>query len=43
MGSDWPHLESIPVPRDYVHCLEGLDSCEKVAIMGENAAALIAA
>lgn len=43
MGSDWPHLESIPVPRDYVHCLEGLDASEKVAIMGENAAALIAA
>lgn len=43
MGSDWPHLESIPVPKDYVNCLEGLDQSEKVGIMGENMAALIAA
>jgi predicted TIM-barrel fold metal-dependent hydrolase len=43
MGSDWPHMESVPNPRDYVNCLEGLDERDKVAIMGENAAALIAA
>ena len=43
MGSDWPHLESVPNPKDYVNCLEGLSEAEKVGIMGENAAALIAA
>jgi predicted TIM-barrel fold metal-dependent hydrolase len=43
MGSDWPHIESVPNPKDYVNCLEGLSEADKIGIMGENAAALIAA
>lgn len=43
MGSDWPHLEAVPAPLDYLKCLDGLSEPEKVAIMGENASGLIAA
>lgn len=43
MGSDWPHAESVPRPREYVECLEGLNDGQKQAIMRDNVAGLIAA
>ncbi|MBV1686791.1 amidohydrolase [Novosphingobium sp. G106] len=43
MGSDWPHAEAIPRPREYVECLDGLEDGEKQAIMRDNIAGLIAA
>jgi len=43
MGSDWPHAESTPVPRDYVECIAGLGDADKKAIMRDNIAGLIAA
>jgi predicted TIM-barrel fold metal-dependent hydrolase len=43
MGSDWPHAESTPRPRDYVECIAGLPDEDKKAIMRDNIAGLIAA
>lgn len=43
MGSDWPHAESTPVPRDYVECLVGIGETDRKAIMRDNIAGLIAA
>lgn len=43
MGSDWPHAEAIPRPREYVECLDGLEDPEKQAIMRDSIAGLIAA
>lgn len=43
MGSDWPHAESVPRPREYVECLESLDDGAKQAIMRDNLAGLIPA
>lgn len=43
MGSDWPHAEAIPRPREYVDCLDGLDDGEKQAIMQGNITELIPA
>ena len=42
MGSDWPHAEATPRPRDYVKCIAGLDDAAKRAIMRDNIAGLIA-
>jgi predicted TIM-barrel fold metal-dependent hydrolase len=43
MGSDWPHAESLPRPRDFVECVAGLGEADKKAIMRDNIAGLIAA
>ena len=43
MGSDWPHAESVPRPREYVECLNGMTDPQKQAIMRDNLAELIAA
>jgi predicted TIM-barrel fold metal-dependent hydrolase len=42
MGSDWPHAESTPQPREYVHCLEGLEDNAIKQIMRDNIQGLIA-
>jgi predicted TIM-barrel fold metal-dependent hydrolase len=41
MGSDWPHAESIPRPRDYIQCLQGLDQNAVQHIMHDNIQQLI--
>jgi hypothetical protein len=41
MGSDWPHAESIPHPRDYIRCLEGVDQNTIKHIMRDNIQNLI--
>jgi predicted TIM-barrel fold metal-dependent hydrolase len=41
MGSDWPHAECMPRPRDYLHCLEGLDSQAIRHIMRDNIQSLV--
>jgi predicted TIM-barrel fold metal-dependent hydrolase len=43
MGSDWPHAESTPWPRDYAHCLEGMDQADIRNIMRNNIQSLISA
>ncbi|MBW8783792.1 MAG: amidohydrolase family protein [Novosphingobium sp.] len=43
MGSDWPHAESVPRPREYVNCLKGLAPPQVQAIMRDNIAGLIPA
>ena len=43
MGSDWPHAESVPRPREYVECLDGMTDPQKQAIMRDNLAELIPA
>lgn len=43
MGSDWPHAESVPQPKDYAKCLAGLSTGEQQDIMGRNTQNLIAA
>jgi predicted TIM-barrel fold metal-dependent hydrolase len=41
MGSDWPHAESIPHPREYINCLQGLDAVAIEHIMRDNIRQLI--
>ena len=41
MGSDWPHAESIPHPRDYIRCLEGVEQNAIKQIMHDNIQNLI--
>lgn len=41
MGSDWPHAESIPIPRDYIHCLKGMNAAAVENIMRNNIRNLI--
>lgn len=41
MGSDWPHAESIPVPRSYEDCIANLDAGAKKRIMRDNLAGLL--
>jgi predicted TIM-barrel fold metal-dependent hydrolase len=36
MGSDWPHAECMPRPKDYLHCLDGLDQHAIKHIMRDN-------
>ena len=43
MGSDWPHVESIPHPREFVACLEGMTPADKKRIMRDNFAELLPA
>ena len=39
-GSDWPHIEGMPQPLDYVDELEGFDADARRLILHENAAGL---
>ena len=41
MGSDSPHAESIPRPKDYLNCLQGLDPLAIQHIMRDNIQKLI--
>lgn len=41
MGSDWPHAESIPIPRGYIDCIANLDAASQRKIMRDNALGLI--
>jgi predicted TIM-barrel fold metal-dependent hydrolase len=41
MGSDWPHAESTPIPRDYIHCLKGMSQTDIQNIMRNNIQSLI--
>ena len=43
MGSDWPHAESIPRPKDYLQYLSGLDQLSIRHIMHDNIQNLIKA
>jgi predicted TIM-barrel fold metal-dependent hydrolase len=43
MGSDWPHAEGIPEPRDYYNELKGLDAPSVRRIMRDNTLDLVAA
>jgi predicted TIM-barrel fold metal-dependent hydrolase len=36
MGSDWPHAECMPRPKDYLHRLDGLDQHAIKRIMRDN-------
>ena len=35
-GSDWPHIEGMPEPLDYLEELEGLDPATAAKILGDN-------
>ena len=39
-GSDWPHIEGLPEPTDWVSELQKLDDEAVAKIMGANASAL---
>lgn len=39
-GSDWPHVEGLPEPTDWVTELQKLDASSVARIMGENASLL---
>ena len=39
-GSDWPHIEGMPQPLDYLGELEGFDAGTTRKIMLENTTAL---
>ncbi len=43
MGSDWPHAESTPIPRDYANCLKGLPQSDIENIMRNNIQGLVRA
>jgi predicted TIM-barrel fold metal-dependent hydrolase len=43
MGSDWPHAEGIPEPRDYYNELGGLDAPSVRRIMRDNTLELVGA
>jgi hypothetical protein len=43
MGSDWPHAEAVPQPRDFLHCLGKMSEADKRSIMRDNLASLLAA
>ena len=36
-GSDWPHIEGMPKPLDYVAELEGFSDADKQKILRDNA------
>jgi predicted TIM-barrel fold metal-dependent hydrolase len=35
-GSDWPHIEGLPEPLDYLNELEGFDAPARRRILSEN-------
>ncbi len=39
-GSDWPHMEGLPEPRDILSEIDSLDATTKQRFLGENAAEL---
>ena len=39
-GSDWPHIEGMPQPLDYVDELAGFDDADAAKILRDNARAL---
>lgn len=41
-GSDWPHIEGLPAPLDYLGEVSGFDASGRARIMGANAAELLA-
>ena len=41
-GSDWPHIEGLPAPLDYLEEVSGFDASDRARIMGANAAELLA-
>jgi predicted TIM-barrel fold metal-dependent hydrolase len=43
MGSDWPHAEAVPQPRDYLDCLTGIGEADRRAILHDNISGLIEA
>jgi predicted TIM-barrel fold metal-dependent hydrolase len=43
MGSDWPHAEGTPLPRDYLQCLDGMTKADREKITRDNLQMLIAA
>jgi predicted TIM-barrel fold metal-dependent hydrolase len=40
-GSDWPHAEGLPTPRDFLHEIPTFDEDEVTAVMGGNLASLL--
>jgi predicted TIM-barrel fold metal-dependent hydrolase len=41
-GSDWPHIEGMPQPLDYLPELNKLDDEQRRAVLFDNASELIA-
>jgi predicted TIM-barrel fold metal-dependent hydrolase len=41
-GSDWPHIEGLPSPLDYVVELKGLDEADQRRVLRDNALELMA-
>jgi predicted TIM-barrel fold metal-dependent hydrolase len=41
-GSDWPHIEALPEPIDYVRELKEFDAGEKKKILFDNVQELLA-
>lgn len=41
-GSDWPHIEALPEPRDYVREVKDLDPADRRKILFDNAQELVA-
>jgi predicted TIM-barrel fold metal-dependent hydrolase len=39
-GSDWPHIEGMPQPLDYVNELKELDDADRRLVLRDNALAL---
>jgi len=40
-GSDWPHIEALPEPIDYVRELKEFDAVEKKQILFDNVQELL--
>jgi predicted TIM-barrel fold metal-dependent hydrolase len=40
-GSDWPHAEGLPTPRDFLYEIPTFDEDEVTAVMGGNLASLL--
>ena len=39
-GSDWPHIEGMPQPLDYLAELDGLDDDQRRLVLADNALTL---
>jgi predicted TIM-barrel fold metal-dependent hydrolase len=39
-GSDWPHIEGMPEPLDYLPELKSFDEAERLLILRDNARSL---
>jgi predicted TIM-barrel fold metal-dependent hydrolase len=40
-GSDWPHIEALPEPRDYIRELKDFDAVERKKILLDNVSELV--